>query len=982
MRKHKFPVVLLCLVLVLAILVSGVTVPGFLLPLFGRTQGASPTVSGQSATEETITQDALDSAVGNSKAFTLQPVEGMTVSAPENALDRDREVRVSAATEEELDAALSTVSEALPEPLLVLDAWEFDMGLEDDDLLPGEVEIALDLEALGVDEAYYEAVSVYRVDDSGKWYEYASSLEGSTLRVKTRQNSLIVTAILWTLIVGGVMKSIDLGVNLNYGGYVSVFRDGYPVYVDGVKRFLIVLDASMVKKVMETSELGLKGHQEELLIEAEEKAILQAVKESVLDKAQQQEIKKQGEHYTIGTVCKQIFSYDPVEAKWIKKRAMVLSEKYAKELLSSDPSFSKMKDQYDNFNSRTDTRDLDTLKEALEQVKKTEEFLQLAYKYLRDEIHVNVHTYVMEVQLSAQYSTSSYGAMVAPYLGHPYLLIYMERVGAGTKRGYDGLLLTLVHEMFHAVQRSYVMDSRANYAFDEMSAQVVEWAACEYFSGEGVISTSKDVLLENLRNAKYFAIPLDSYSTSYPEGKLSGEKASVSYPRAPFLKYLLEHCDGSYASYDTMLRRYKSLFGHRALTTILKYCFDLSEQGFTDAYLDYAKSDQARFYRAALQADIHSVFAPIADTKDGKSEVKLLNKNYTIRVRRVRVSKRDDKDKQFALVVRYNDDYKSVMSDFELTPMNMERNEQYKDWEHGIFIEPRGFSKDPSTPSVYLLEADGGSASSTEGYIYNTYSGYTLYPLYELPEPDYEITGGELIVQPPEPPKGATAEIVDSVVITLMLDKTQMLFEQVKYDGWEEPWTCKLSDLELDGKKLTQEQIDSLSFSWQQCVTGTFEYGPCLGPGEPIPLEPGVDITGTWEMHSEGSNIDMEWLYSYLEMMPEELKEQYADYFAMLRTSSGDFEMEVTKAGKDASYGYEVQFVYPKEYQAAPFPYEGVFNEDSMQLTLHPKDPGAMTNDLILRIVKDGTSLTCAGETDYSSSFVSYNAAVTGKKRS
>ena len=510
----------------------------------------------------------------------------------------------------------------------------------------------------------------------------------------------------------------------------------------------------------------------------------------------------------------------------------------------------------------------------------------------------------------------------------------------------------------------------------------MEWAACEYFSGEGVISTSKDVLLENLRNAKYFAIPLDSYSTSYPEGKLSGEKASVSYPRAPFLKYLLEHCDGSYASYDTMLRRYKSLFGHRALTTILKYCFDLSEQGFTDAYLDYAKSDQARFYRAALQADIHSVFAPIADTKDGKSEVKLLNKNYTIRVRRVRVSKRDDKDKQFALVVRYNDDYKSVMSDFKLTPMNMERNEQYKDWEHGIFIEPRGFSKDPSTPSVYLLEADGGSASSTEGYIYNTYSGYTLYPLYELPEPDYEITGGELIVQPPEPPKGATAEIVDSVVITLMLDKTQMLFEQVKYDGWEEPWTCKLSDLELDGKKLTQEQIDSLSFSWQQCVTGTFEYGPCLGPGEPIPLEPGVDITGTWEMHSEGSNIDMEWLYSYLEMMPEELKEQYADYFAMLRTSSGDFEMEVTKAGKDASYGYEVQFVYPKEYQTPPFPYEGVFNEDSMQLTLHPKDPGAMTNDLILRIVKDGTSLTCAGETDYSSSFVSYNAAVTGKKRS
>ena len=35
-EKKRFPKLLLCLVLILAIFVSGVTTPGFLLPLFGK----------------------------------------------------------------------------------------------------------------------------------------------------------------------------------------------------------------------------------------------------------------------------------------------------------------------------------------------------------------------------------------------------------------------------------------------------------------------------------------------------------------------------------------------------------------------------------------------------------------------------------------------------------------------------------------------------------------------------------------------------------------------------------------------------------------------------------------------------------------------------------------------------------------------------------------------------------------------------------
>ncbi|MBO4568622.1 MAG: hypothetical protein J5674_01355, partial [Candidatus Methanomethylophilaceae archaeon] len=71
----------------------------------------------------------------------------------------------------------------------------------------------------------------------------------------TRQNSLIVGALVWGLIVGGIAEGIDLYTKLSNGGYLSLFRDGYAVYVDGVKRFRLILDAAALMKVMETSEL-------------------------------------------------------------------------------------------------------------------------------------------------------------------------------------------------------------------------------------------------------------------------------------------------------------------------------------------------------------------------------------------------------------------------------------------------------------------------------------------------------------------------------------------------------------------------------------------------------------------------------------------------------------------------------------------------------------------------------------------------------
>ena len=73
--KNRFPFVLLCFTLILAIVVSGLTYPGFLLPLFGEKDTSVKIIAEKQAFVE-----------GNSKAFSIEPAEGVTISAEENAV--------------------------------------------------------------------------------------------------------------------------------------------------------------------------------------------------------------------------------------------------------------------------------------------------------------------------------------------------------------------------------------------------------------------------------------------------------------------------------------------------------------------------------------------------------------------------------------------------------------------------------------------------------------------------------------------------------------------------------------------------------------------------------------------------------------------------------------------------------------------------------------------------------------------------------
>ena len=159
--RNRFPSVLLCFTLILAITVSGLTFPGFLLPLFGevKTDSRDKTESGQQSeaqgekenTEQTTAATPVEWA-GHSKAFTITPLEGVTVSALKNALDKDRTFEISALSDDELEEVVDTYAAAMNDSYYPLGGMHISAGLAPDELLPEGYTVQIDLASMGVPE--------------------------------------------------------------------------------------------------------------------------------------------------------------------------------------------------------------------------------------------------------------------------------------------------------------------------------------------------------------------------------------------------------------------------------------------------------------------------------------------------------------------------------------------------------------------------------------------------------------------------------------------------------------------------------------------------------------------------------------------------------------------------------------------------------------------------------------------------------------
>ena len=128
---------------------------------------------------------------GHSKAFTIEPVEGITISAPENALDKDRKFKVKPAGKKISErVADRLLKEQDVKTLFVLDV---NAGLAPDKYFPGDYDVVMDLDKMGIPRSIQSLVQVYRIADDGKqseYYRYVTHVENGKLSFRSNQNSL------------------------------------------------------------------------------------------------------------------------------------------------------------------------------------------------------------------------------------------------------------------------------------------------------------------------------------------------------------------------------------------------------------------------------------------------------------------------------------------------------------------------------------------------------------------------------------------------------------------------------------------------------------------------------------------------------------------------------------------------------------------------------------------------------------------------
>ena len=797
--------------------------------------------------QEGVEEQLVELPEGKSKAFSINPVSGVTIAAGENELDKDREFSFTPVSDEEFEQFDNDLPDKTGSIGNIVGAWELDAGLADDEVLPGVFTMTFDLNEFGLEEEDYQAFQVFRVDDKGIWHEFATQLNGSEVVVESRQNSVICAVIGWSLIAASP-KIISSMQAWAAGAYFNPYTGVFDLYDDKNKAVIqIMLNRSTFLK-------DIKDINEDILKRFRKDANSSAIK------------KLQAE---VGSRIKKQSDCDTPE---LKKKYNKYYEKALNELIDSNPDYKRIRDNIEAYE--------DVISEELESVSKVSEHSMNAWYFLKKQ-QLKMPTYKLRIELLP--GTNDYGASINPYiLGNPYICVYMGKVSHGTQEEYDMLLVTLCHEMFHVVQREYVSSKRSNYTFDEMTAGDLEEMVCDYFIEKGVISTPKKDLLETtLGQAGWFALPLNDSYESYPEGSISTlssnvinnqKPAEAAYPRSAFLTYLREVAPAAEEEYSSILNLYRRKW-FASVTSIIKDCYRYtdSEEKLTKNWHGFAQNYQTKFYTEAHKGLYdgscdYIVFAPKATVAadHDKEKIVLQNKSYTIRVRRIRAEKPEGVEyaKEYALVLKYNDNYKEAMSkngDFAVTPLGDSNKVQYQEWDKGLYFAPRAYSnptelvgekqdKTQYNYDYYLMEVDRGMQE--EGWLGADESGYSIYALRNPGKPAVEVKDGTISVTLKDITGSERAEVVDSYVIKIRCDGKDVLTRQVMLKDTADAVTISGDELKLDGKKLSEEQKANLQLVIQECVTGTYTNGKGMfGPeSEAVAINLSKEVKGYWKL--------------------------------------------------------------------------------------------------------------------------------------
>ena len=604
---------------------------------------------------------------GKSKAFKINPVEGVTISAEENALDKDREFTMKALSEEKVASFSDLLNNEKMETGCVVDAWELHAGLKDNEILPGSFKMEFDLEKIGVLPEFYENVVCYRVDDKGNWSEFPTHIDGKRATLDSNQNSSFMLAVVDT-------------VGLSMDGDGNIMISNPKDAKDKGQDYISIKNEWLVKN-NDYKDLQIKIHYDEIL------------KKYNVD-FNQLKYSSSGllEIYSSTKNSKEI---DEIMNQYrYNKYNKQLREKHIFEILKKNDYFINIAKYLAN-----------SYKKVMDIKQSICSCFQNVLDYYCLEIFpkgLKHPTGTVNVYFQDSYMGRNISA-IAVTITNPHTDVIAATnpaiyIGLGLiKDNNENLLLTIAHEFFHVIQRakySAFPDNR----WAEATAQYFEEEAFNWFTKTNKLPANFDSEGKELGlRYEYYGYPVNIYSGNI-EGKpfsLSGEDAAnTGYPLWNFIKYVWkkEKKTEKPENWDDILICLKNDNGY--FSNLFKYTFrDSSDQMMTDLkmteyYKNFAKENSEKIFSriSNINGEDKELLLLTAINSMGNNglHIDLLNEEYTIRVREISnvaksdYKKKNGKPKEIAMHIVFDDDLQVTLFDRDFKPVGSDKNTKTK----------------------------------------------------------------------------------------------------------------------------------------------------------------------------------------------------------------------------------------------------------------------------------------------------------------
>ena len=514
------------------LLVEAVLIVFFLLRMITkpREKDSGPIVPDQELTIAEQEEEApLQPVVGNSKPVDVQPVEGIRITAPANALDKDREFKITPVNDKDWDSLEKQLSEVSDEQMVF--CFDLDAGMEPDEHLPGEFSLSLDLEKLGIPPILYDRLTVWR-QAGDQLFKYTSQVENGKLTFRSDQNCFMIFALpsLGAVIkTGAVALAVLVPAFWGYETWVKHEATG-----DMYKDFFTMNDDAVKHEIKDSYgdfTLYFRFKDTEF---ADRFDVYKESCEGFVRRGKELEEKAEAEY---NRQVEEKYNEERAEwTTWQKIMGSAEAKKKARAAIDKAAILARyceedilLKRYAEGMQLPPSIRDLC-------------EMLKTANRFLTDNQCLRPQTCNLEVDLIQTGPSGEYRRTATKL---PYMVINYSRMLVGGRyiragRG-ESMLLTVTHELFHHRQKTHNWPARMDYRSEESTAAYLENAAALYYIGTGeiVTNTAQALATGKFEGGKDFdPAPRENYEYFGQNFGNNIEEPNPAYTYADLMEYI------------------------------------------------------------------------------------------------------------------------------------------------------------------------------------------------------------------------------------------------------------------------------------------------------------------------------------------------------------------------------------------------------------------------------------------------------------